>query len=100
SSVNRHYNFYVGSWHAKPAGNTRSEITEPAITAALFQGCKPATEWIERKHDDSPDQIDNWQGESPSGWRSDWKLAEMRRLKHPVHLSISRVTYDNREQMY
>src|SRR5208282_2309430 len=75
------------------------EVTEPGIAKALFQGRKPAAKRIERDHDGGPDQIDNRQGESPSGWRSDGKLIDAWRLEHPVHLPVTRVIGDDREQM-
>ena len=39
-------------------GVERLEITEPRVVAALSQCGIPATEWVERHHDECPDEID------------------------------------------
>src|SRR5690348_14149892 len=60
------------------ATKTSSDITEPGIGAALFQGCKPAAQRIQREDDECPNQIDDRQGESPSRRRSERIAAEGR----------------------
>src|ERR1700731_2008460 len=77
----------------------RSEIAEQGVVAALLHRGVPAAEWIHGEHDEGPDEVDERQGESPSGRLSDRKGGEVGRLEHPLNVAVARVTEDAGEDV-
>src|SRR5580700_2763895 len=65
------------AWLAYVAAGCQSGslyIAKPWIVAALLQSGIPAAERIHCEHNDDPQEINEWQSESPAGWLRDRKV--------------------------